>query len=418
MVAQFLLELAERIRVEGKAAVGAYSEKKRRQVDSLLRKFGSSIQHGLLSPLFVPDPDALQREADALAPKAAGDLERMARTQEVAQRNLARYLSADYMDVYVATSMRVDADFVSVNEFATALFANDEVRPLKLRYFNPTQSWIEDRIAKGLVEALMLRRADFTIYMAQKGDTFGKDSEASVALGQGKPVIVYVPRLRFDPAGLDTEELGLKSRDELRRALLAEGEADDKDVDDSVDDQALLSRIVSVKLSRASLEQLAVVARTVWADFDLYGEAIRIEDDKRRERYRKWLDSTRQDVLATPLPEDLREEFVRILVATAVRFEQRARTFREIHPLALQVILSSGVLNGMLVVRSVESCASLLRRLIRNELELDLHVDEDNYRLVERSSRSTLRVVSRHRLIANAFSTFYRSQLRQIARSS
>ena len=65
---------------------------------------------------------------------------------------------------------------------------------LNLRYFNPTQSWIDDRIAKGLVEALMLRRATVTIYMAQKTDTFGKDSEASVALGQGRPVIVYVPK--------------------------------------------------------------------------------------------------------------------------------------------------------------------------------------------------------------------------------
>ena len=98
-------------------------------------------------------------------------------------RNLASYLSADYLDLYVATSMRSDADYVSVDQFVKTLFVNDLIRPLKLRYFNPTQSWIEDRIAKGLVEALMLKRAAVTIYMAQKSDTFGKDSEASVALG-------------------------------------------------------------------------------------------------------------------------------------------------------------------------------------------------------------------------------------------
>jgi len=103
-----------------------------------------------------------------------------------AEQNLANYLSADYLDVYVATSMRTDADFISVNRFVRSLFSHDLIRPLKLRYFNPTQSWIDDRVAKGPVEALMLRRASMTIYMAQKDDTFGKDSEASVALGQGK----------------------------------------------------------------------------------------------------------------------------------------------------------------------------------------------------------------------------------------
>ena len=87
------------------------------------------------------------------------------------------------------------ADFVSVNHFVRSLFAHDKVRPVKLRFFNPTQSWIDDRIAKGLVEALMLRRAEFALYMAQKSDTFGKDSEASVALGQGKPCHCLRPQI-------------------------------------------------------------------------------------------------------------------------------------------------------------------------------------------------------------------------------
>ncbi len=41
----------------------------------------------------------------------------------------------------------------SVNSFVGRLFGHASVHPLKLRYFNPTQSWIEDRVAKGLVEA-------------------------------------------------------------------------------------------------------------------------------------------------------------------------------------------------------------------------------------------------------------------------
>jgi len=67
------------------------------------------------------------------------------------------------------------------------------------------------------------------------------------------------------------------------------------------------------------------------------------------------------------------------------------------------VILSSGVLNGILVVRTVAQCAAILRALIRNELSLTLEKDERNYRLVETTTRSTIRVISRHRLLRHAF---------------
>src|SRR6202035_3394250 len=70
-----------------------------------------------------------------------------------------------------------------------------QVRKLKLRYFDPTQSQCSYRIDKGLVEALMLKRARCTVYMVQESDTMGKDSELASTLAQGKPVIAYVPRI-------------------------------------------------------------------------------------------------------------------------------------------------------------------------------------------------------------------------------
>jgi transcriptional regulator with XRE-family HTH domain len=151
-----------------------YGPKKRRKIDSLLRKYESRIEHGLFSPLFQPDIDLLEREIKRLAPKEEGEIMAIKKNQAI------------------ATSMRNEADFISVNHFVINLFERTDIRQYKLRYFNPTQSWIEDRVAKGLVEALMLKRANVCVYMAQKEDTFGKDSEASVSLGQGKPVIVYV----------------------------------------------------------------------------------------------------------------------------------------------------------------------------------------------------------------------------------
>ncbi len=408
----FLEGLAKSAREQGSLDLTQTNEKTKRRMDSLLRKFDSSLPRGLFSPLFAPDADLLEREATRLAPKSDVELARMSETQHIAQRNLAQCLSADHLDVYVATSMRTDAEFVSVNQFARALFVEDLVRPLKLRYFNPTQSWIDDRIAKGLVEALMLRRATVTIYMAQKGDTFGKDSEASVALGQGRPVIVYVPKLIVDNVDIDTEKLSRNSRAELVTVLEREDKSLAEDIDESIDDEALVSRVLTSRLGKANHEQIMTAVRKQWADFDLYGEAERIPSDDRA-GYRTWLDRVIRERNNEPLSESLRSQLISVLVATAVRFERRAKTFREDHPLALQIILSSGVLNGILVVRSVRQCAEVLNALIRNRLSLELVTDDQNYKLVEAGTRSTMRVISRNRLLRNAFEAQYERERRQ-----
>lgn len=406
-IRNYLLELAKDIRAEGPPALAKSSDKRRRKMDSLLRKFDPGSRHSLFSPLFLPDPDQLERKAEQIGPKEETDLARMEETQRIAQQNLAHYLAADYLDVYVATSMRTETDFVSVNRFVTALFTHDAVRPLKLRYFNPTQSWIDDRVAKGLVEALMLRRASLTIYMAQKEDTFGKDSEASVALGQGKPVIVYVPKLSIPEVDVDTEILGKATREQLEAEIRTEGGSDESDFDETVDREALHGRLLSIRLARADDLALTRAVQRHWADFDLYGEDVRIDVVDERATYRAWLDRVIKDKTAIAPPRVVRERLISILVATALRFERRARIFREVHPLALQVILSSGVLNGILVSRSVESCAELIRALIKNELDLEMVVDDLNYRLVEQSTGSTIRVISQHQLLRNAFATFY-----------
>jgi transcriptional regulator with XRE-family HTH domain len=401
---RFLEDLASSIEKGGKAEVEIVSSKMRRRMDSLLRKFETKLGHGLFSPLFTPDPDELRREAFRLAPKSDDELARMNETQTIALGNLANYIAADHMDVYVATSMRSDADFVSVNHFVKTLFSHDKVRPIKLRYFNPTQSWIDDRIAKGLVEAIMLKRSQVTIYMAQKADTFGKDSEASVALGQGKPVIVYVPRLYGHDGSIDSEVLFRRSRTELI-GLLPENER--VDVDDTVDNQSLVARILEVKLSGLADHAIESIVAQVWADFDLQSETERLKTDEEKGRYRGWLDSAVKGTSKAGIPKEIRENVIGILVSNAVRFEGRAKLFREIHPLALQVILSSGVLNGILVVRSVDQCAEILDGIIKNQLELSLDKDDQNYRLLEQKTGSTIRVISRHKLLGYGFRTFY-----------
>ena len=403
-LSRFLKNLAEDFRKEDPGrAIANIPGKTKIRMDSLLRKFESHFRHGLFSSLFGPSADEIDQEAERLAPKSDDEISRIDNTQMHALENLAFYLASDFLDVYVATSMRSDADFVSVNAFAKRLFSHDHVKVLKLRYFNPTQSWIDDRIAKGLVEALMLKRASVTVYMAQKTDTFGKDSEASVALGQGKPVIVYVPRLSFPDGLYDTENLFKKDRAELSAML---GDHEREHIDESVDQQAIFGYVLTDLLSALDDASLGQIAESHWADFDLYEEQNRIPEEF-RSTYREWLDACKLAEHSKVQIQPFRDAIVNALVANAITFERRAKLFREIHPLALQVILSTGVLNGILVVRTVEQCATILAQLIKNDLRLEFLKDSNNYRLIEKDTGSTVRVISRNRLLLNAFSMHY-----------
>lgn len=109
-------------------------------------------------------------------------------------KNQEQYInSASEMDVYVATSMRDERDYVEMRAFIDQVFNRHDVARLNLRYFDPTQAYCPNKHDKGLVECLMIRCAKVTIYCAQRQDTMGKDSELAITLGLGKPVIVYVP---------------------------------------------------------------------------------------------------------------------------------------------------------------------------------------------------------------------------------
>jgi hypothetical protein len=146
-----------------------------------------------------------------------------------------------------------------------------------------------------------------------------------------------------------------------------------------------------------------------WADFGLPDESERIrgkDETMRRDAFTNWVKSAATGKVLAPQSE-VRADLHQMLVALTVNFEKRAKLFKEMHPLALQVILSSGVLNGILVARSVDSCARLLRRLVENRLDLELRVDEGNYRLVEKTTDSTIRVISKNSLLINALDNLY-----------
>jgi len=109
-----------------------------------------------------------------------------------ALKNTELYLSMlTDLDVYVATSMREPADFVSMAETCEQIFQDTKLAAMNLRYFDPTLSAASGHEDKGLIECLMVKCAKALVYCAGQKESYGKDAEAAMALSLGKPVIFY-----------------------------------------------------------------------------------------------------------------------------------------------------------------------------------------------------------------------------------
>lgn len=186
-------------------------------------------------------------------------------------RNQEQYLrNLESIDVYVATSMRDDKEYLEMSEFVDKTFSNPKIKPLNLRYFDPTLCYCDSRIDKGIIECLLVRSAKVTIYCAQEGDTFGKDSELAATLVQGKPAIVYVPE---GEAGNKRAEVFKEFHPLALQIGLYDGVARGVIVVRTPDECAeILYRILSNTLeTNISYEQHGIVLREV-----LTGSALRV----------------------------------------------------------------------------------------------------------------------------------------------
>lgn len=271
---------------------------------------------------------------------------------QIAIQNQAAYLASDHLDVYVATSMRARHEFIAIGRIVRQIFEHDCIKPLKLRWFDPTQAYCSNRIDKGLAEALMLRRASCTIYLAQESDTLGKDSELASTLAQGKPVIAFVP------------EVDSRYLEEHFRAL---AEADPE----KTRAQHLLDQLRLFEPGAA------------WTDGHV----------------RKWCESPS----SAPLDQLEKRVFARI----EAHYDGRAKTLRETHPLGIQVNLATGVANGVMVVRTPEACAALVRGIITRTLTFRLEEGPDFIALRETISDSVFRVMTSDAMLTNTFWNFY-----------
>lgn len=270
------------------AALAQIGAEKQRKIADVLKKRGLQFPEsgiGSLNELVLSDlTGKISTIVNPLRRRAEG-------AETIGRRNTHRYLSLPHMDVYVATSMRIDQDFVDQHAFIRDLFENNLIKPLRLRFFDPTISYVDDRITKGLIECLMIRRASVTVYNASHEDSLGKDSELAATLAQGKPVIVYVP------TAADSE--------------------------------------------------------------------------------------------------------------TQKKLDRRANIFRADHPLGLQLDLRTGVTHGVIVVRSPEECAEMLRKVLLNELEFQIIHEGGNFKLVEVGTKSVLRVVSDDPHLTHVFWSYF-----------
>jgi hypothetical protein len=92
-------------------------------------------------------------------------------------------------------------------------------------------------------------------------------------------------------------------------------------------------------------------------------------------------------------------------------YDRRATMLKDQHPLGLQVNLATGVANGVLVVRTEQDCAELIRRIMTATLEFNVHEatqdDRQYVYLREKITGCIFRVMTGDEQLTNAFWNFY-----------
>lgn len=332
-----------------------------------------------------------------LRERAPALLDAMKKSTQKGLLNTLKYLTWDYLDVYVATSMRERWEFEETFDSVQGVFSRIDSR-LNLRFFDPTQSFEPSPVDKGLLESLMLKRARCTLYLSQEADTLGKDSELAATLAQGKPVVVYIPRFADNLVALH-QRIERRPLRYFRKRLL-----------EVLADGFLSKEIEKVCDLYKRLDGPAA------SPGELLAEAFRLSAGL----------VTTKPLFEIVVPDEEsaildslggRDQLARMMTAIeAVFFEKRAEMYLQFHPLALQVHLETGVANGVLVARTLDEAAGLLEALLLNALPFRIGpvTDPGSETRVGTALFETLtangakfRVVTDHALLTNSFWSFY-----------
>ena len=77
----------------------------------------------------------------------------------------------------------------------------------------------------------------------------------------------------------------------------------------------------------------------------------------------------------------------------------------------MQVDIHSGIANGVLVVRNIKQCTSLIDAMLKNALKFEIkHEKEGYYSLIEEISQSNFRVITDYEKLKNSFWNFFKNK--------
>jgi len=314
--------------------------------------------------------------------------------RKLGRKNTYAYLSTSEIDIYFATSMRNALDFVSNARFVENVIGILKNQGINLSYFDPTQSYLDDRIQKGLIESIMIKRAKIVVYNAQEKETFGKDAEAGIGLASQKHVIIYVPRLLpiseelkefyniLDTVGYEKEPLGKKL-----------GEC------------SYLSEEQYFKFIAQETEKVEAIERLLSESGKLKEifNKIKVEELK-GELAAKGYDPTDPEIA----PKIQVYSFEKML-----KFESRALLFKDLHPLSFQISPVDGIARGVFVTRTPDETAELIRGLLLKTLEYEIIGDDEaytNHLLIDKITRSPIRALPKEMPLRIALSRLYEEE--------
>ncbi|MDX6501376.1 MAG: hypothetical protein QOG23_4636 [Blastocatellia bacterium] len=296
-------------------------------------------------------------------------------------QNANFYMAMPDLNVYVATLMRAPLHFTTNWTFVNALFHSGQLSSWNLRYFDPTQTYLQSRIQMGFLERLMIKRTQLMVYRPQESDAFGKDSEAGVVLAQGKPVVAFVtrlfnrlPEMKSLYAALD-EATRTIHRDNFVVFLRDQGLLTNKQVESLLIEPERSKADVIETVMRAYAQPVLKKIGSDHLDMELIRHGYVPPD---------------HDVL----------DFV---FDRIIKLERRALTFRDVHPLALQASPIDGVARGVIVTRTVHDTATVVGGLLSGTLTYDIIDDWENWILIDSVTQSPVRVVTKNPVLMAAF---------------
>lgn len=311
--------------------------------------------------------------------------------RKIGKKNTDTYLNWDYIDVYIATSMRDRCDFEETYEFLEKISNDPEIQNLNLRFFDPTQSYTRLQRNKGLIEGLMLKRAKCTIYMVQERDTLGKDSELAATLAQKKPVIAYIPNYQED---ILLDKIKKYPLEYIKKMIL-------NYLSEDVFEVEKFSKILKWDKPKEQWgilrDKLIEITRKI-DNYRIYEQSFKLWEEKDELFKKKIIEF---------------DEICKILsIASKIFWSKREKTLKESHPLGLQIDIGSGVANGVIVVREYDTCIKILKQILTKSMEFEIKhvITEKNSEytgLMEKNTGSLYRIITDDPHLTNSFWNFF-----------